>query len=425
MTSLHRWLAVAVIAVGVSLLPADDKKPAAPDEGFKPLFNGKNLDGWVNVNCHPGTFFVKGDEIITTGTPTGFLRTEKQYENFVLEFDWMHVEKEKMANSGLFVWGDPLPAVGTPYTRGIEVQVLINFAPKDGWATSHGDIFSIHGARCVPDRVHPVNPKMERCLPSENRVKGGGEWNHYKVTANDGAIKLEVNGKEVSGVSKCNPRKGYMALESEGAECHFKNIKIKELPSTNPKPEECAKVAEGHKSLFTGLDLKGWKADDMTKKGWTARDGVLVAKKADKVANPHLITSNSYEDVELVFDWKMPDRVAGTTELPTGSVALRDEKNRGIRLGIFGDGVLLLTGPSSDEIKFAKKPKVTVNGWNRGELSVKGTTVNLRVNGEQVVKDHVIKNEGNFDAGGGPISLSANPATEFRNLFVRELKENK
>ena len=84
----------------------------------------------MNVNCHPGTFFVKDGEIVTTGKPTGFLRTEKQYENFVLDFDWMHVEKEKMANSGLFVWGDPLPAVGTPYTRGIEVQVLINFEPE-------------------------------------------------------------------------------------------------------------------------------------------------------------------------------------------------------------------------------------------------------------------------------------------------------
>ena len=65
------------------------------------------------------------------------------------------------------------------------------------------------------------------------------------MTANDGVIKLEVNGKEVSGVSKCTPRKGYLALESEGAECHFKNIKIKELPSTNPKPEEMAKVCGG------------------------------------------------------------------------------------------------------------------------------------------------------------------------------------
>ena len=183
------------------------------------MFNGKDLAGWVNVNCHPDTFFVKNGEIITTGNPTGFLRTEKQYENFVLEMDWMHVNTKEVGNSGLFVWGDPLPAVGTGYTRGIEVQVLVNLEYRDKktnaiTATSHGDLFSIWGAKCVPDRPHPLG--WERCLPNENRAKGGGEWNHYKVTANDGVIKLEVNGKEVSGVSKCNPRKGYLALESEG-----------------------------------------------------------------------------------------------------------------------------------------------------------------------------------------------------------------
>ncbi len=303
MSSLQRLLTVSATVFFATLVFAEDKKPEAKaDDGFKPLFNGKNLDGWVNVNCHPGTFFVKDNTIITTGSPTGFLRTDKHYENFVLEFEWMHVEKVKMANSGLFVWGDPLPAVGTPYTRGIEVQVLINFAPKDGWATSHGDIFSIWGARCTPDRVHPVNPKMERCLPSENRVKGGGEWNHYKVTANDGVIKLAVNGKEVSGVSKSNPRKGYLALESEGSECHFKNIKIKELPSTNPKPDEIAKVWEGDVSLFNGLDLKGWKAFNAA---WKAGGGVMRG-------NADLTCEKTFPNGgTITFDWKVPAKYTG------------------------------------------------------------------------------------------------------------------
>jgi hypothetical protein len=155
--------AVATPLAGLHLRRADRRRSSPPTTRIrrsprseaKPLFDGKTLAGWVNVNCHPDTFAVKGDAIVTTGTPTGFLRTDKQYENFELDFDWMHVEKEKMANSGLFVWGDPLPAVGTGYTRGIEVQVLVNYAPKDGWATSHGDLFSIWGAKCTPDRPHP------------------------------------------------------------------------------------------------------------------------------------------------------------------------------------------------------------------------------------------------------------------------------
>ena len=307
MSPLHRLFAVVVIASCVPLLPADDKKPAAPaDEGFKPMFNGKNLDGWVNVNCAPDTFFTKGEEVITTGTPTGFLRTPKQYENFVLEMDWMHVNTKEVGNSGLFVWGDPLPAVGTGYTRGIEVQVLVNLEYRDKktnaiTATSHGDLFSIWGAHCTPDRPHPLG--WERCLPNGNFAKGGGEWNHYRVTANDGVIKLEVNGKEVSGVSKCNPRKGYLALESEGAECHFKNMFIKELPSTNPKPEECAKVAEGHVSLFNGVDLKGWRTD----LGQWAVAGEKLTTNANTTAS--LDTEKAFGPGELIFDWKVPKDV--------------------------------------------------------------------------------------------------------------------
>src|SRR5205823_865294 len=87
-------------------------------------------------------------------------------------------------------------------TRGIEVQVLVNLEYKDKktgavTATSHGDLFSIWGADCTPDRPHPLGWK--RCLPSEYRAKGGGEWNHYKVVANDGVIKLHVNGMDLGG----------------------------------------------------------------------------------------------------------------------------------------------------------------------------------------------------------------------------------
>jgi hypothetical protein len=351
---------LAAAAALAAAIPA----PAVQPDGTRDLFNGKDLSGFVNVNCAPGTFFVKDGEIVTTGNPTGFLRTDRHYENFELDFDWMHVEKEKMANSGLFVWGDPLPAVGTPYTRGIEVQVLVNFAPKDGWATSHGDIFSIHGARCTPDRPHPVNPKMERCLPSENRVKGGGEWNHYKVLANDGAIKLHVNGKEVSGVSKSNPRKGYLAFESEGAECHFKNVRIKELPSTNPKPEEVAKVWEGHVSLFTGLDLSGWKTDT---REWKVGGGVLRAAGKAPIA-----TEKSYGACELVFDWKAPAK----------------SESAAVRVGI--GGLSPITIGLADGMKGG--------GWKRQTLRY-----------ERVPRS-------------APITFEPAEGLELMNVFVRELK---
>src|SRR5215212_4754486 len=240
---------VVALALGSAAIAAEPDK-----DGFRPLFNGKDLAGWKYVNTPEKTFYVKDGEVITTGNPTGFLRTDRQYENFVLEMEWMHENKKEVGNSGLFVWGDPIPAVGTPYTRGIEVQVLVNLEYRDKksnavTATSHGDLFSIWGAKCIPDRPHPAG--WDRCLPSENHCKGEFEWNHYKIVANNGVLKLSVNGKEVSGVAECNPRKGYLALESEGSECRFKNLKIKEMPSTNPKASEICDEDKGLVSMLT------------------------------------------------------------------------------------------------------------------------------------------------------------------------------
>ena len=200
-----------------------------PGDDFVPLFNGKDLSGWVNVNCAPATFTARDGMIVCTGKPTGLLRTAKMYENFVLELEWKHL-KEK-GNSGLFVWSDPLPVPGSPFCRAIEVQILDGRNTED--YTSHGDVFAIQGATCKPDRPHPKG--WPRCLPSEQRCKPAGEWNHYRVECNDGVLKLAVNGKVVSGVSACKPRKGYIHLESEGAVCHFRNIRIKEMASTKDR----------------------------------------------------------------------------------------------------------------------------------------------------------------------------------------------
>jgi hypothetical protein len=402
----------ALLIVGSAALNtrADDTK----DDGFVPMFNGKDLTGWVNVNCAPGTFFVKDGEIITTGKPTGYLRTEKQYENFIADFEWMHVNKKEVGNSGFFVWADPLPGVGTPYTRGIEVQVLVNLE-KAGYYTSQGDLFSIHGATCKPDRPHPHG--WMRCLPSENRCKGGGEWNHYTVIAKDGTIKLHVNGKEVSGISECKPRKGYMALESEGAECHFRNLKIKELPSSNPKPEETADLANGFKNLFTGLDLSGWKADEEAKKHWQPRDWML---HYDGKGN-ELGTEQKYGDAEFIADFRFPK---GDYD-PRCTVRLRHGTDASVTVVLMQNGKLEITFPRATE---RSRFTVTIGPlmanlkpagqWNRLDATLRGNVFNVKVNG---------KPSGQVDVGTasslGRFALSAVGEMDFGNLFVRERKQ--
>ncbi|MBV9125173.1 MAG: pectate lyase [Planctomycetes bacterium] len=387
------------------------------EEGFVPMFNGRDLTGWVNVNCAPATFFVKDGMIITTGKPTGYLRTDRQYENFIADFEWMHVPPAPGAvgNSGFFVWADPLPAIGTGYTRGIEVQVLVNLEYRDKKtgaiaATSHGDLFRIWGATCVPARPHPLG--WARSLPSENRARGANEWNHYRVEANDGVIQLAVNGKVVSTVRQCRPRKGYLALESEGSECRFRNLKIKELPSTHPKKEETAELDQGYHSLFDGLTLEGWKTEVTGKRAWTINDGVLAYHKPDEATGSALEAAQQYGDGDLLLDIRLPKQQANQ-EAVQGQIYL----GRGVTILPQSDGLLVVSGPEG-EIAYLEEPKFTTGEWNRVQATLQGDRLTVRINGKTVVANERVKKL----KPKGWLAIAGSGDVEFRNIFLRELK---
>jgi hypothetical protein len=357
-------LALAVGCGGASTSPSD--------EGFVPLFNGHDLSGWVRVNCAPETFRASDGLIVVSGKPMGVLRTERMYENYIVEFDWMHLQKG--GNSGFFIHSGAMPAKGKPFTKAFEIQVLDGDDPKGLW-TGQGDVFSIQGASFVPDRPHPAG--WNRCLPSERRANPYGHWNHYRVVVNDGSVKLEVNGKEVSGGTKCTPRKGYLCLESEGAPCHFRNLRIKELPSTNPPAEEIAEEYQGFESIYSGLDLRGWTGTE----GWKASDWVLEGSATGSA----LTTQRSFQNFILVFDW-------------------RSTKNGNLELKL-------------DEWQVQLNAVVAVGDWDRIVVSVQGGRRSVTQNGKKT--NETVQSR----SAPSPISLKASgDKIQFANLFLCELK---
>lgn len=187
---------------------------------------------WVNVNTAPDTWRAEKDILFCTGLPIGVMRSERQYENFLLHIEWMHMNPG--GNSGVFVWSDANPSSDSRLPDGVEVQMLeldwVNLNKVNGEtppvAYVHGELFGVGGVQTVPD-----NPRGNRSKSAENRCKGRGEWNVYDVVCIDGVIKLSVNGRFVNGISKASQKKGYICLESEGAPIRFKNIRIIELPS--------------------------------------------------------------------------------------------------------------------------------------------------------------------------------------------------
>jgi hypothetical protein len=199
---------------------------------YKDLFNGKDFTGWVNVNTAKDTWSYENGMLLCSGRPTGVLRSERQYENFVLHVEWMHTEPG--GNSGMFLWSGSKPAPGSPFPPGVEVQMLELDWPKlnpgpDGKprpdAYVHGELFGVQGVKATPD-----NPRGERSMSVENRCKPRGEWNTYDVVAVDGVIKLSVNGKFVNGIRNTTQKKGYICMESEGGKIYFRNVRILELP---------------------------------------------------------------------------------------------------------------------------------------------------------------------------------------------------
>ena len=187
---------------------------------------------WVNVNTADDTWTVKNDGmLISTGLPIGVMRSEKQYENFIMHVEWRHMEKG--GNSGVFVWSKAEPDPESRLPDGVEVQMLelgwVELNTKDGVvppiAYVHGELFGVGGVKTDPD-----NPRGERSKSIENRCKGKGEWNTYDVVCVDGVIKLSVNGKFVNGISNSTQRKGYLCLEAEGAQIHMRNFRLIELP---------------------------------------------------------------------------------------------------------------------------------------------------------------------------------------------------
>ena len=236
-------LALALYATPLAILraaePAESSPPKACIDGTELGFRPLGEADFANVNGEPDTWTWTNGVARCTGQPVGVIRSQNEYTNFELVAQWRHLTSG--GNSGIFVWTDPaalkdlLPGKLPP--GGIEVQVLdLGFTEKfeketgnkADWFTTHGDVFPVGTAKMKP--FPPLSPDGSRSFPRKQLTRGHGQGNHYYIRAVNGEIRLWVNGEEVSGGADCQPRTGYLCLESEGAPVEFKNLRLRELP---------------------------------------------------------------------------------------------------------------------------------------------------------------------------------------------------
>lgn len=163
------------------------------------LFDGVSLDGWTVINCEA---VVNGGHIMLV-EGNGLVQTEKQYGDFVLEFDWKMLGDDKW-DSGVYFRYDSVPE-GRPWPKRYQVNL------RKGM---EGNVSALADARC------------------EGFIKAG-QWNTFKLTVEGTKASLEINGQlawDADGLEE--PEVGYIALQAEvpgGGKHRFRNIYLTEL----------------------------------------------------------------------------------------------------------------------------------------------------------------------------------------------------
>jgi len=188
------------------------------------IVNGKNLDGWTiyveDESVKPEDFFYVNDGMLeTVGVPVGYIRTEKEFENYHLHVEWRYPEEP--TNSGVFVHVTGPDLIWVSHYQG---QLKHENA---------GD-FIVHGvgnSATLNDTVYtsteeekPLIPKMQ---PSNE--KPAGEWNSYDITCNGNTIELRVNGLLQNVAANCSQTKGGIGFQAEGSKIQFRNIWVEPL----------------------------------------------------------------------------------------------------------------------------------------------------------------------------------------------------
>lgn len=234
MTTIARRCLMVLCCLAMAAGPAT---LAAQDEGFVPLFNGKDLSGWIygrrangEVNKTGKGYQVKDGVLFTTKEDGGNLFTEKEYSDFVLRFEFRLSEN---ANNGI---GIRAPLQGDAAYSGMEIQVL-----DDG------------GSQYQKLRPAQYHGSVYQMFPAKRGFqKPVGEWNSEEITVKGRQITVKLNGETIvdanldevkdeellakhrdlsrpEGSRGIANTKGHIGLLGHGTHVEFRNLRIKEL----------------------------------------------------------------------------------------------------------------------------------------------------------------------------------------------------
>lgn len=333
-----------ITCVSISLLAATTIADDAASFR-KSLFNGENLHGWHVTGCE--TQVDDGKLIITGGD--GFVRTDHQYRDFVLELSWKPLRDEKW-DSGIYIRCD-LPPEGRPWPK----QYQINLLEGD-----EGNLIGFPNGR------------------SKGLVKAG-EWNQMKLTVIGDTASMEINGQPAWKTAGLEQALGYIGIQCEvpgGGQFAFEDIAVTEL---------------GSKSLLNGKDLAGWEGGGQDAAlCWRVEEGLLLCT-GDK--GPWLRSNQEYDDFNLRFDYKLKAGGNSGVYVRVAKNGAHRDPGEGTEIQILDDaaeryknlkdyqyaGSVYAIAPSREHVGRAP------GEWNSMEIDCQGNSYVIRHNGTIIV----------------------------------------
>ena len=416
-----------LLATGVSSAsPQNVLSVAEIADGWELLFDGKTLDAWKDYNGDSLTMpwrAVDGcNQAHGDGSDlSGYIVTRKQYENFILDWDW---KLSYGGNSGMLYHVVEDPYFTVPYVTGPEYQLIA----EAGWEEP-----------TAPPKLEPwqrlgVDNALHLPDAAKMRLNPQGEWNNSRIVCDNGHVEHWRNGHKIlefdaytddwfarknSGKWETAPeyglaRRGVICLQDHGYPASFRNLKIKELPRKAGRTVE----------LFNGRDLTGWEKYG-TELRYVDDTGNLVSESGPDKKYGYLATREYYDDFDLTVEFKQvangnsglffrsfvepPVKVHGWQ----CEVAPRNHDTAGIYES-YGRG-WLQTIP-------AEKESILKEGeWNTLRLRVEGDRVQTWLNGEPMVDSCDEK----IGAAQGRIALQIHDGggikVQWRNLKLTEL----
>lgn len=453
-------------------------------EGFVSLFNGKDLTGWIGATSSYGVE-VRKEKMAGTGEVKEFavlacqpgkgsggnLVTEKQYEDFILRFEFCMPEN---GNNGLGI-RMPNPNVDSAYHGMCELQLLddggseyYDKAAKKDKLKPYQYTGSIYGI--VPARRDNFDKQIwgkdKNFTGGGSYVRRPGMWNFEEVRVIGSRIQVILNGvmivdADVAGFKgdgtdtpdgRKHPglhrTKGHIGWLGHGHHVMWRNIRIKEVTADYKVGSDTVKPCPaGFTQLFDGQSLANWKgvttqegfdnpivrqkatpekraqmqavADTGMREHWFIRDGALFFDGFK--GGYSMATAKDYKDFEMWVDWRILS-VQGDSGLylrGAPQVQIWDAHNQ---WGIGSGGLYNNQKNPSRALKIADR---LPGSWNTFHVTMKGERVTVELNGEKVVDDTVLENYWNrkqpiFPVEQIELQCHGDPL-EFKNIFIREL----